>query len=365
MKSFFSLLITLSLLLSQVAAQPFTSHKLTAAEIGSNKKIPEVKDVFTSLSAAQKTKAKDRGDAMTAIILKAILHRADPVKYPMDVQTESVEKSVWKIVEKIPVNIFDSISIKAKATFSDASKKTGLLGKFKDLNFQDASILEAIKVKSNVDFYKKPVIESVKDQPKAQQVNNSKIDINIRSVDCIARTTLANPYDWMVLSGLLVGASGNTNDANSVVTCELIDGLSCDMGGYRFGTYSLGATSTYPKSFYCIFLLVRSAREDQSVTRNIIDAIMSLITPEMINMEDGLDGMAAAVTQCLSNFGGSSIYGDRPLRPYGVKFEMNNAGMSSMNNGATSDFQTGDIHEIGWPDRWGNYRIRYFWQYRQ
>jgi len=347
-------------------SQPLATHKLTPQEVKQRGKITVENNVAAKLTPAQKAKAADRGHAMAALILKAILHRTDPKKYPMDVTTASVEKNIWQAVEKLSPAIFDSISKKAKQTLADPVKKNGLLGKYNDLNFQEVSLLAKIKMKSGIEF--KPVggigpVSKNNNMPAIDAYD--KIDIEIKSVDCIARTTLANPYDFMILTGLLVGASGNTNDANSVGTCQLIDGLTCDFNNHRFGSYSLNTVSGFPKTFYCILVLVRSGREDQSVTTEYFDNIMSMISPAVVSPEDGMDGMVASVIECINYFSDEWFSEDRPLIPYAVKFQLNNLSMASTNNGASGDFQTGDILEFGNPQRWGKYRINYLWRLRK
>jgi hypothetical protein len=75
--------------------------------------------------------------------------------------------------------------------------------------------------------------------------------------------------------------------------------------------------------------------------------------------------MVVAVTECISNFYDVYTLVDFPMIPYAVKFQLNNINMSSVNNGATSDLQTGDILEFGNPERWGKYRITYNWRLRK
>ncbi len=345
----------------QVIAQPPTSHKMTPEEIKKAQKITIAKNVASTLSPAAKAKAADRGHAMSALILKAILHRTDPTKYPVDLQANSLEKNIQAAVDKISPAIFDTISVKAKLTLTDPKKKATVLGKLKDLDFHEVSLVPAIKVKTKLEL---KAVTSVPDLTTQKNVFN-RVDINIRSVDCIARTTMADPFDQTVLSGLLIGASGNTNDANSIIGCEMIDGLSCDYGGYRFGTYSMNTTAGFPKSFYCIFVLISSLQEDHAATRDYFDAMMSMISSAVVSTDDGLDGMVAAVSDCMYDLISEWIGNGRPLIPYAVKFQLNNAYITSVNNGATNDIQTGDILEFGNPERWGKYRIKFFWQIRK
>jgi hypothetical protein len=355
-----------SMLVIGAHAQPFTSHKLTAQEIKLRAGLPVSENVGSKLSPAQKAKAADRGQAMAALILKAILHRSDPAKYPMDVTTASVEKNIWQAVERMTPSMFDTISVKAKQTLDDPAKKAALLGKYNDLNFQESSLLGKIKMKSGIEFTATADVNQVTKLKDLKAVDTyDKVDIELKSIDCIARTTHADPYDRLVLTGLLLGASGNTNDANSLAGCEMVDGLTCPLGGHRFGTYSLNTTPGFPKTFYAIFVLISSKRPDLNQSKNIFDVIMSLISPASVSPAQSMDEMVVAVTECINNFYDVYTLSDFPMIPYAVKFQLNNINMSSVNNGATSDLQTGDILEFGNPQRWGKYRITFNWRLRK
>ncbi len=361
-----SAVLVLSFYALQGTAQLPQAHKMTPEEIKNGQKITVAKNVIATLSPAAKAKAADRGHAMTALILKAILHRVDPAKYPVNLQPNSVEMNIQAAVNKLSPAIFDSISAKAKLTMDNPAKKENVLGKFKNLNFQEASLLPNIKKQSGLEFKAvTPDIEII-DQNKFQLANSfTKVDINISNVDCIARTSMADPYDYTVLTGLLIGASGNTNNANSIIGCGMIDGLTCDFNGYRFGTYSMNTTAGFPKTFYCIFVLITSMRDDVADTRDYFDAMMSMISSAAVSPDDGLDGMVAAVTNCMNDLIAEWIHEDRPLIPYAVKLQVDNANAAMVNNSIIKYIQTGDILEFGNPIRYGKYRIKFFWQMRK
>lgn len=361
-----SIVLVLSVYALQGTAQLPKAHKLTPEEIENRQKITVAKNAIPTLSPAAKAKATDRGHAMTALILKAIMHRVDPARYPATLQPNSVEMNIQAVVDKISPATFDSISVKAKLTMTNPTKKANLLGKLKDIDFHEISLLPAIKKKIGLGFKASSAPMEIINQNKFQLANSfNKVDINISNVDCIARTTMADPYDNMVLSGLLVGASGNTNNANSVISCETIDGLTCDFGGYRFGTYSMNTTAGYPKTFYCIFVLITSMRDDPAETRDYFDALMSMVSSAAVSPDDGLDGMVVAVTNCMYDLVSEWILEAKPLIPYAVKFQLNNANIAPVNNSVINYIQTGDILEFGNPARWGKYRIKFFWQLRK
>ena len=353
--------VCLSRLVTQSYAQTPSAHKMSDAESKLHRSKKMVASAQTAFNSVVKTKAKERGQAMAALILKAILHRADPVHYPMDIETPSVEKNIWQVVQNIHPSLFDTIAVKAKETIGNPVKKANLLGKFDKIDLKKSTIWPAISAGSG------PKFTLVKDRPKLEQSQQTtggydKVDIEVNSIDCIARTTLANPYDRIILTGLLIGASGNTNDANSMVTCEMIDGITCTMGDYKFGSYSLHTTPAFPKTFYCVFVLVRSGREEPMITRNLFDIIMSLISAASVSPAMDMEEMTAAVTSCMNEFSDNWLWDDRPLIPYPVKFTLNSVIMANGSDGATDEFQTGDILEYGNPQRWGKYRISYRWR---
>lgn len=331
-------------------------------------------DPLLKYSKAEIEDGKIKAQAIAAYVLKAMLHRIDPVVYPIDDKPGSIEKIALDAIDKFSPSTLSRAKIRTTALLMDPQKKLNLLGKFKDLDFKKKFIKADIMKISKLDF--KPIIKPVNEgaslntnQPSIQTFsaggpfanyeNNSlpvfnKLDLVLRKVHCVDETNPESGDDDMVIGGLLVGASGNTNSANSFASGHYDDGDMTNHGAYPFGTYSLNTTPGYPKVFYCILQLIEVDTDEADAAKALTD-VMKLVGTMVSTVNPAIGALVVAVAQAVEIFTGWLI-DDDPFHPYGVTLNLNSPNKFG-SDGRSNKWHTGNISDHG-----GTYRVGFYWQ---
>lgn len=368
------ILFFLFLNMKPVMAQVKT--KMSAEELAEWNKQEEVGNALLKTTAAEKKEGKDIAQAFAAYVLKAILHRTDPGAYPIDNNSNSMEKITLDAVSKFSVSTMNKAKVKATELMANPQKKSAILGRFKDLNFKKASITPDIK--KMIKLPARPAVGKMDDAtlvnpfPEIYFVgtsgpsnNNSisidnepavfnKLDLVLRKVHCVDETDPESGDDDMVIGGLLIGASGNKKSANSLASCHFDDGEVCNHGAYPFGTYSLNTTSGYPKVFYCIIQLIEVDTDEADAAKALTD-VMTLVGTLVSTVNPAIGAIIVAVAQAVEIFTGWLI-DDDPFYPYGIQLNLSSQ-TAFGSDGRSSDWHTGNISDHG-----GTYRLGFYWQ---
>ncbi|MEO5947135.1 MAG: hypothetical protein ABIP79_10005 [Chitinophagaceae bacterium] len=357
------------------AAQKIEKRKITPEELKEWNNTTVAENVLSKISVAERSKTNDEAHAIAAYVLKAMLHRIDPLTYPIDDKPGSVEKIALEAIDKFSPSTLKKAKARTNILMANVQKKSKLLGKLKDLDFKKKLITPEIKRISKIEF--KPVIRTVQDgaflntdQSNVQFIgvggsssgnyeNNNvpvfnKLDLVLRKVHCVDETEPEGGDDDMVIGGLLVGASGNTNSANSFASGHYDDGEVTNHGSYPFGTYSLKSTSGYPKVFYCILQLIEVDTDEADAAKVLTD-VMTLVGAMVSTVNPVIGGLVVAVAQVVQIFT-SWLIDDDPFYPYGVSLNLNSPNIFGA-DGRSSDWHTGNISDHG-----GTYRAGFYWQ---
>ncbi len=366
--------LVIASLIYPAAGQPTSEKKkMTAEEAKEWEKAQVSENTMAKLSAKEKADAKEKGKIIAAYFLKAVLNKMDPASYPVDAAADSPEKITADIVKKLPADVFKKISEKAVKLTSDPTKRSKLLGKFKDVDFKKASITSDIKKLTTVTI--KPVAKKQNEKTdgnvKSRETISSLtgvgggiadietivpkyngLDLVLRAIDCVDETNPEGGSDDMVVGGLLIGASGNTNNANGFDAGDFDDGTYRNYGSYPFGTYSLNTTSGYPKVFYCVLMLIESDSDDEELAKDL-NAVMGTIGTIVASFW-GLGEFVAAAAEAVDAIIGIFI-SDDPFYPYGITLKLNSSDQFG-SDGTSENKRTANITDHG-----GTYRVGYKW----
>jgi hypothetical protein len=170
----------------------------------------------------------------------------------------------------------------------------------------------------------------------------------LRNVHCVDETNPESGDDDIVVAGILVDGSGHLYPAKTIVSCQFDDGTYCNHGNYVFGTYDLGATASYPKSFWCILQLVEiDSDEAEAVT--IISDIMKMTC-------ESVEGQAFSSDQLISimTIYGELFFDDDIFTPYPIGITLNNANEYGSDK-KSDNWHTGNISGHG-----GTYRVGFY-----
>lgn len=356
-------------------AQPLEKRKMSAEEIKEWNNTPVAENPLLKISATEKAKAKEEAQAIAAYVLKAMLHRIDPATYPIDDKEGSIEKIALEAIDKFSPATLNKAKTRTLVMWGDPHKKFKLLGKLKDLDFKKKLIAPDIKRINKIEL--KPALRPVKDgafinneQPNIQvtgiggpsgsyeNINLpafNKLDLVLRKVHCVDETDPeTGGDDDMVIGGLLVGASGNTNSANSIASCHFDDGDVCNHGSFPFGTYSLNSTPGYPKVFYCILQLIEVDTDEAEAAKALTD-VMKLVGTMVSAVNPAIGALVVAVAQAVEIFTGWLI-DDDPFYPFGISLNLNSPNKFGA-DGRSNNWHTGNISDHG-----GTYRLGFYWQ---
>lgn len=292
---------SISFLLSFLFLFFFTGLSLSALAQQAVEKIPSAKEeeelnravedenVLTKIPAAEKAKATEHAQAILAYTLKAVLHRSDPAKYPVDNAEKSPQTIILSSLQRLSPYTLNKMKEKANLLLSDATKRAAALGKLKDLDFKKKSIDGDIQ-KIRPVKYNPTLIKSDKDAGSVNFTGNnysdmsgtaeaavndknafSKMDFVLRAIRCLDETNPESGDDDIVIGGLKIGCSGNSAHGYSAVSCHFDDGDYCDHGRLPLGGYNLSSCSGYPKTFYYIIQLLEVDSDEREAAQALTD----------------------------------------------------------------------------------------------
>lgn len=369
-KQFFCLKTTVIVSLCMGICLSSTSQRPTKLPISAEQtkeldKSRVVENALEKFSSAEKSEAKEKAQVMLAYMLKAFLHRIDPATYPIDTDENSVEQVALKAVNKVSASTLERAKTRMTAFLADAPKRARLLGKFKDIDFKKKSITPDIKKVSSLKFQPAPRMTNDDNSMLEQRsmpvtgVGGSTpavettapaynfMDWILEAVYCIDETNPESGNDDIVIGGILVGASGNTKSANTLISCKFNDGSYCNHGSYPFGYVSLNTTNNWPKHFYLILQVVEVDSDEREAAAIITD---------IMNMAGAIAGgtygtLILALSQAIDFFAG--FFFDDDLFPQ-VSIPLTLGGPNVFGSDGKSDDWRVTVSAHG-----GSYRIRF------
>jgi len=326
---------------------------------------------LSKLTVAEKNAAKDKAQALTTYVVKAVLHRTDPAKYPADEKENSPQAFAINAVKDVSAYTFNKMRDRVSGLMANPTKRAAILGKFKDIDFTKKSIHADIKKIMPAEFH--PSI-AVKDKDAASlqphQENNfigversatsdkntpvfNKLDLVLRAIHCVDETNPESPGDDdIIIGGIIIGCSGNVAKARSIVSCHFDDGGYCNHGAIPFGTYNLNSTSNYPKTFYAIIQLIEADSDEQEVAQALSE-IMGIAAAALAGTPYG--AALAAVAAAVEVFSGL-FFDDDAFYPYGVVLNLPSPSQFG-SDGRSNNWATQNISDHG-----GTYRVGFYWQ---
>lgn len=370
LKATIIIFLSMGICLSSMAQRP-TKIPITTEETKEFEKAQQADDPLSKLSAAEKSEGKEKAQAMVAYLVKAFLHRIDPATYPIDTDENSGEQVALKAINKVSAATMARARTKITAFAADGPLKAKVLGKFKDIDFKKKSITPDIKKVSSLKFQPAPRVvnedNSMLEQKPAVLTSGvggntvsgdaaapayNYMDWILEAVYCADETEPESGDDDIVIGGLLVGASGNTKSANTLISCKFNDKTYCNHGNYPFGYVSLNTTNNWPKHFYLILQVVEVDSDEREAAAIITD---------IMNMAGAIAGgtygaIIAALAQAVDFLGG--MFFDDDLFPQAsISLVLGGPNVFG-SDGMSNDWRT-TINGHG-----GSYRIRFHNQLR-
>jgi hypothetical protein len=351
--------------------------QVTAQELGKPMTADEAKEwsvkvenPFAKLSVKDRDNARDDARATLAYVVKCVLHRSDPAKYPLEAAASSPEYVVNTAIKDVSSKTFAIMRDKINLMMANPTRRSAILGKFKDIDFQKKTI--APDIKNIIKKDTKPYTFRDKDEASVDNTPPSglttglggnantldalpafnKMDLVLRAVHCVDETDPESGDDDIVVGGIIIGCSGNVVKARSLVSCHFDDNEYCNHGAFPFGTYNLGSCSGYPKVFYAIIQLIEADSDEADVAQALSD-VMGIVAVALAGT--GYGAIFAAVAAAIEVFS-DLFFDDDAFHPYGVTLNLPSQTHFG-SDGRSSNWATGNITDHG-----GTYRLGFYWQ---
>jgi hypothetical protein len=303
------------------------------------------------ISEAEKTKAQIYAHAATVFMAKALLHKSDPVKYPMDMPAGSMEKRSMDFVNTLSATQLQRATDKLKATLADDAQKTKVFGKYKTMDYTKASTTAQLEKASDAPHFSKYTPPNTHSAPPY-----TRIELDLNGIYCIEKTDAPPSEGWdQIIVGGLVGGLKNEVYPGSPLYAGNFGPGDYVSGTYYFGSANLHPEISFPKTFYAYFLVI----EYDGV--QIEQDVANMVT-QLQNLANQLSGVGYAeaffhnyVEAALENYG-NMYFWDRYLNVTPIPVVLND--LNAFGSDKISDYlNSGDIY--GWG---GRYQIFYSWK---
>ena len=351
------------LLTNTIAITAQVKKQLSAAEL----KQWEVKQGQENYLSKVPAAKKEKGEALSRILLayavKHFLHETDATKYPLDENRNDIEKAVAAAISSLSPATKKKLSQQVIINLKNPIK-TESLGKLKAVDFTKKSInseIERLMPGESVKVFKKSdrIIAQAAGKPEIKMVD--RVELALRDILCVDQTNPeggSNTNDDMILSGILIGCSGNVKAIPSVLSCHFKDGGLCDHGNVKFGSFDMNSCAAFPKTFICVFKLVE-ADDDMQGVANTMDDLMSMVASICAGLKEYHDAeeIAVSVAYTMDDLPGM-FTNDADFFPSRIVFYTMQDRNSFGSDGHSDDMTTTNISGNG-----GVYRIGFSWRY--
>lgn len=300
---------------------------------------------LSSLSARDRKAAEDGAEVIHALVMKGLLHRLDPKAFPVD--AASPEAPVAKEVQKIKPKPLAKLRALIESRRDQAAEFSRVVKSTRGLKLDGIASRDGetgLPASGTV-----PVGAF------------SRLNLIVRALHCVDET---NPEafgtDDMILGGMLIGASGNTKVARTIIRSGFDDGDRVEFQSPQrdFGSYSLNTTPSFPKSFFAIFKLLESDGDDADVAAGL-EFILRLHSQvaEAQHPPSALLPSLRAVQVYLSLWLSLTKFydGGSDFLPFAVGLTMNS--QNHFGGIESGNLRTANINGHG-----GTYRIGYKWR---
>ncbi|HEX8692898.1 MAG TPA: hypothetical protein VF746_10790 [Longimicrobium sp.] len=333
------------------AVRRITRRKMDAREARELDATPAAGFTLDELPRAEREEGRRLAAAASALMLKGLLHRADPRGFPVAAGAQAPDAVAARLAAELDPAVFARVQPRLERALREPKRLERILGPFAKVDLRRPE-LDPEVAKLVVRPRRGPGGADAGDAvPRGAKF--TRAHLILRALHCV-RETSGGGADEMILGGVLVGASGNVKAINSIVCGEFDTGDYYDAGELFLGQYSLRTTAGYPKSLYAIFKLVESDSDDREVAQQLT-ATLSLLASTILSAlaSPAVGGTVAAVMQAIGGFI-SDVIDEDEFPPYGIRLTLQSENQFGGPVGPKE--RTNDIVGHG-----GKYRIGYRW----
>jgi hypothetical protein len=316
-------------------------------------KATETADFAAALSPAERQAAKAFARDVVASAVKGALHAIDPARYPVDAAAGDADAQIARAMAALPVKAAQRIRPRVVA-IGDGTRMPALL---KGMDVETLRKARPVLKPIERDAIVRPMIKVTDrdaDPPSVPApARYTKAILELRAIHCVQETG-GGGADEIVFGGVLIGATGNTNQIDAFDAGDFDSGTYADFGAKPIGRYSLKVIEGYPSHLYAIFMLIESDSDDQEVANSLTTTISIIAVTAAAYFSGGLAaGAAYAVFEAIGGLI-DSFFGPDALRHYGIRLTLNSN--DPFGSAIGPKMRTGDITGEG-----AVYRVGYRW----
>jgi len=294
------------------------------------------------LSVKERREARRAGEVSYALTMKALLHRLDPKAFPVGGDASPIEAKAAKMAKTIKPRAFAKLQPLIENRTHQAAEFSRVIDSARGLNLRGV-VPRAAETE---------LPAGATPQPRSFR---NRLELFIRRLHCVDETNPEGGSDDMVLGGVLVGASGKTNVANTVIKTGFDDGEIKEINR-TFGRYSLKSTSVFPKDFLAVFKLIESDSIEEIVAANLESTLKTLaFTAEILHTNAPPAQKPALVAQSVLT-SVNLFYGTTHFPAKQVHVSLSGLVLSH-------DNESGNLHTPDMRGHGGTYRIGYKWRF--
>lgn len=301
---------------------------------------------FASLSPQAREGVRKAAEVAHAVMMKGLLNRLDPKAFPVNGGASSPVAKVAEMVRKGKPRGFANLRPLVESQRARAAEFSRIVSSRPKLNVVELSTPGG-----------KRRLRTPPDSPPPIAAH-SRLQLILRALHCVDETDPEGGSDEMVVGGVLIGASGRTNIANTIICTGLDDDERLPFGPIHqnFGIYNLNSKPTYPKFFGVVFKLIESDNSDDSDAAAGLEMVLSMAAhlaeaecqDLLIEIKSTFVSLQTALTVDL-------FYGGTGFRPHVYGLRMMSA--NEFGGPESANFRTRDMKGEG-----GTYRIGYKWR---
>lgn len=311
-----------------------------------------------TMSPDVKRRAVAAATVSREILLRALVHRLAPDRFPVSADHASFEVFASRLVSEMGSDTFNRLRPTLERMADSEAERAAVLRTAPTFHLkrpiENAALASLLKldISKLVPPTEKPIF---KIPPKATPPKFNRAFLNLRRLQCLDETNPEGGADDMILGGVLIGPSGTATAVKSFVAGEFDDGTVWDYGVIPLGALKLDTTAEYPKNMYCVFHLVESDSDDQEVA-DAVSGVCTIAATFCTAIGQGLAAAAFAAAAGIIDTFASLFIDEDHFPPYGIQMRLDSENEFGP-DGVDKNRRTGSIKGHG-----GTYRVGYRWE---
>ena len=264
-------------------AKEIVGTPMTVAEQRAFEALPALEPERPTLSAEERASVAEAVAVTNALVFNALLHRFDPVAYPVNANASAAERELVKELKGLSQTTFSKLMPGIARLNTDAARRKKFLGKLAAVDFHKGDVSRQITRVGGLKRVSLGTMQRVVRPTLPRVVKKSagtaphgpvysEMQLLLRAVHCKVETS-GGGSDEMVMGGMLIDPAGTVVPFKGFLLGDFDTGDPVrGYGEHLLARAPLASKVTYPRTFFGIFLLVESDGDDRELAREMTKA---------------------------------------------------------------------------------------------